>query len=278
MKIHSKNFCIVLILLLSYPLIAQDFQGKAYYFSKTAVDMSNFGRPGMSEDMKKQIAERMKNMFEKTFVLTFNQSESLYKEEEKLETPGAGTSRWGSMMGSATSGPQYKNIKNKLLLQEQELLGKQFLVKDSLSKFEWKMESETKQIGQYMCFKATANKTVDAESIYSFARPANTEQTETKATKEIQIVAWYTMQIPVSQGPGDYWGLPGLILEVSADKTIILCSKIIINPEEKESFKVPSKGKEISKVEYDEIAKKKMEEMRESFRSRGGPTGAGRRQ
>jgi GLPGLI family protein len=182
------------------------------------------------------------------------------------------------MMGSMTSGPQYKNIKDRLLLQEQELFGKQFLVKDSLSKFEWKMEGASKQIGQYMCFKATTTKTVNAENAFSFRRPSEEEKTEVKPTKEIEIVAWYTMQIPVSQGPDDYWGLPGLILEVSADKTIILCSKIVINPEEKEEIKMPSKGKEISKADYEEIVKKKTEEMRENFRSRGGgPGGNGRR-
>ena len=62
----------------------KDFQGKAYYFSKTTVDMNNFGRPGMSEDQKKQISERMKSMLEKTFILTFNQSESIYKEEDTV--------------------------------------------------------------------------------------------------------------------------------------------------------------------------------------------------
>ncbi|WP_445737939.1 GLPGLI family protein [Mariniflexile sp.] len=278
MKLHFKKLnIIVFVLLVSVCAFGQkDFQGKAYYFSKTTVDMSNFGRPGMSEDQKKQIAERMKSMLEKTFVLTFNQSESLYKEEEKLEAPGAGGSRFGMMMGSMTSGPQYKNIKDQLLLQEQELFGKQFLVKDSLPKFDWIMESETKQIGQYTCFKATATKTVDAESGFNFRRPPDDEKTDAPTTKDIQIVAWYTMQIPVNQGPSDYWGLPGLILEVSADKTIILCSKIVLNPEVKDVIKVPSKGKEITKIEYDEIVKKKTAEIRENFRSRGGP-GGGRR-
>uniref|UniRef100_UPI004048D941 GLPGLI family protein n=1 Tax=Mariniflexile sp. TaxID=1979402 RepID=UPI004048D941 len=122
----------------------------------------------------------------------------------------------------------------------------------------WIMESETKQIGQYTCFKATATKTVDAESGFNFRRPPDDEKTDAPTTKNIQIVAWYTMQIPVNQGPSDYWGLPGLILEVSADKTIILCSKIVLNPEVKDVIKVPSKGKEITKIEYDEIVKKKM--------------------
>ena len=31
--------------------------------------------------------------------------------------------------------------------------------------------------------------------------------------KLTQIEAWYTLQIPLKQGPAEYWGLPGLILE-----------------------------------------------------------------
>lgn len=273
--IKPSVFCFAL--LVSIGAFAQkDFQGKAYYFSKTTMDMSNFGRPGMSEDQKKQISERMKSMLEKTFILTFNQSESIYKEEEKLEAPGEGGGRFGMMMSSFSGGPQYKSIKNQMLLQEQEFFGKQFLIKDSLPKLNWKMEGDTKQIGQYTCFKATATKTIDVTDFTNFRRPSEAEEKDVKATKEIEIIAWYTMQIPVSQGPGDYWGLPGLILEVSADKTIVLCSKIVMNPEVKDVIKVPSKGKEVSKGEYEDIVKKKTEELRENFRSNRGTGGGGR--
>ena len=53
-----------------------NFQGKAVYMSKTTMDM-NFGGRQMSEDQKKRIAERMKGLLEKTFVLNFNQTESV---------------------------------------------------------------------------------------------------------------------------------------------------------------------------------------------------------
>ena len=39
---------------------------------------------------------------------------------------------------------------------------------------------------------------------------------------------------------------------------------------EKETIKVPSRGKEISQAEYDALVVKKTEEMRENFRNRGG--------
>jgi GLPGLI family protein len=272
-----KTPVIVLILFTSLFTFSQNnFQGKAYYMFKTSVDMNGFGGRQMSEERKKQIAERMKSMFEKRYILTFNKTESIYKEEERLETPGQGGGFRG-MMGSFTGGNQYKNIKNNQLLQEQEFFGKQFLIKDSLPKLNWVMGSETKQIGKYMCFKATAIKPASGFDFSSFRRPSRDkaqDSTKTKAEekveapKETEIVAWYTLQIPINQGPGEYWGLPGLILEVNAGRTTILCSKIVMNPEEKETIKVPSKGKEVTQKEYDEIITKKMKEMRENFRGR----------
>ena len=56
--------------------------------------------------------------------LTFNRTESTYKEEEKLEAPGAGGNRWGGMMSSFTGGPQYKNVKNSLVITRTRIFWK----------------------------------------------------------------------------------------------------------------------------------------------------------
>jgi len=65
-------------------------------------------------------------------------------------------------------------------------------------------------------------------------------------------------------------GLPGLILEVSAGNTIILCSKITINPEEKIEIEAPDKGKEITKNDYQATIQEKMLEMRNNRGRRRG--------
>lgn len=286
MKSHSFKILASFIFLISGTIMAQDFQGKAYYQSKTTMDLSSFGGQQMTEQQRKMMAERMKSMLEKTFILSFNRTESIYKEEEKLAAPGAGGGRWGGMMGSFTAGAQYKNVKDQQLIQDQEFFGKQFLIKDSIPKLEWKMESESKQIGQYLCFKATAVKKVD-DMDFSNMRRRNRDNEqrqgekskdtakstnlmdEIEVPKEILVTAWYTPQIPVNQGPGEYWGLPGLILEVNSGRTTILCSKIEINPTDKTEIKAPSKGKVVTKKEYEDIVKEKMEEMQEMYGGRG---------
>ncbi|WP_194768469.1 GLPGLI family protein [Tamlana sp. I1] len=269
-----------LFLLVTCTLFAQkDFQGKAYYQTKTTVDMSDFGGGRLSEERKKQIAERMKSALEKTFILTFNQSESLYEEEAHLDAPGQGGGRHFGMMNSS-GGDQYKNVKTQEIIQKQDLFGKQFLIKDSLQTLDWKLTGETKTIGKYTCFKAIALKKKTGFDYRDFRRKSsndkpkdssNTEvETPKEAPQEIIVTAWYTPQIPVNIGPDVYWGLPGLILEISADRTTILCSKIVLNPSDKTKIKVPKKGKEVTQEEYDAIAKAKMEEMRDMYRGRGG--------
>lgn len=67
----------------------------------------------------------------------------------------------------------------------------------------------------------------------------------------------------------NFGGLPGLILEVSADQTTILCSKIVINPTDKIKIEAPKKGREISRQDYNNTVEQKMKEMREMYRGRG---------
>jgi GLPGLI family protein len=270
----------------------KDFQGMAVYESKTST--SEFkermaGNKDMNPDMQKMIEERMKKMFEKTFVLNFDKSASIYKEEEKLDAPGGqggGMRMMSSMMGGG--GTYYKNVKDKSYSVDKEFMGKEFLVKDSLPKLDWKMESESRVIGGYTCFKATAVRPASQSDFRNF-RPKKEEKKEvdakdsktedkTKKTnfmddfdlpKEVTITAWYTPEIPVNQGPESYWGLPGLILEVNDGKTVILCSKVVLNTKEKVEIKAPAKGKVISQKEYDETVVKKMEEMREMNQGQG---------
>ena len=125
----------------------KEFQGLAIYESKTSTsDMTKRmdGNKDITPDMKKMIEERMKGMFEKTFILNFDRSASIYKEEEKLDAPGqaGGMRMMSSMMGGG--GTYYKNVKEKMYSVDKEFMGKEFLIKDALPQLEWKMESETK--------------------------------------------------------------------------------------------------------------------------------------
>jgi len=271
-KIILKSMVALLILTTSI-VQAQNFQGKAVYQTKTKLDI-DFGSSGIPADRIKRIKERMKNNLERTYVLTFDKSASIYKQEEKLDQSSGGRGMRFMMMGGAGSGKYYKNTQTKTSSKESEFSGKNFLIKDGLKTYDWKMEQETKMIGENMCFKAT---TVIERPVrntnFRFGRRNNDEDKEEKKEKEnepvqmeqIIVTAWYTMEIPVSHGPDDYWGLPGLILEVNDGSTQMVCTKIIMNPKEKTEIKEPKKGKVVTQVEYDKILDVKMKEMRERF-------------
>ncbi|MFV8322275.1 GLPGLI family protein [uncultured Flavobacterium sp.] len=288
---YKVIFTLVLAVASFMGLHAQEFQGMAVYESKTST--SDFktrmeGNKEMTPDMQKMIEERMKKMFEKTFILNFDKSASIYKEEEKLDAPGQGGGGMRMMMSmTGGGGTYYKNVKDKSYTVDKEFMGKEFLVKDSLPNLQWKMEGETRVIGGYNCFKATAVRPVSKTDFRNF-RPKKEDAATTKPAdaakktnlmdeldmpKETIITAWYTPEIPVNQGPENYWGLPGLILEVNDGKTVILCSKVVLNPKVKTEIKAATKGKVTTQKEFDEIVLKKMEEFREMNQGRGGNGG-----
>jgi len=260
------------IFLGSVSLNAQNFQGKAIYESKTKLDI-DFSKSGIPTDRIKIFQERMKSNLEKTYELTFNKTTSIYKEEEKLDQSSSGGMRF-MMMRGGISGKHYKNIQTKKSAKENEFSGKNFLIKDDLVIYEWKTVQETKMIGEQLCFKATAVIDMPIRREMRLGRRNNTEEEKKEdenvnkpTTEPVIVTAWYTLDIPISQGPGDYWGLPGLILEVNVRDTKIMCTKIIINPKANFDFKEPSKGKVVTQKEYDEMVVKKTEEMRERFRN-----------
>ena len=291
MKSFTTKFKITLVFILALTIgNAQDFQGVVTYQTKTTVDLDNFGGGRQfSEQQKKQFAERMRSRLEKVFILSFDKSESMYKEEEKLEAPGGrrGFGFFGGGLGQGSG--VYKNIADDVYAQENDLSGKRFLVKDKLPPLEWKLEDESKTIGQYVVFKATATRKIEDFGFRGrrFGRDGrertnnkkDSTQTADKEEKDDDIVidipkeetitAWYTPQIPIGHGPENFWGLPGLILEVNVGRTTMLCTKIVLNPKDGVSIKTPSKGKEVSRDEYTKIVTERIEEMRERF-GRGG--------
>jgi len=250
----------------STPSSVQEFQGKAYYYSKSTLNLGAFGAR-MTDAQKRQIQAGLKNRLEKTYILTFNKEASLFEEEVKLDAISGATDSWGA---NFAPGDQYKNVKTKRLIQEQEFYGKQFLVQDNLLDITWIITSENKKIGNYNCFKATAKIPTTALTWYDFSW----NETNTSPVSEgenpvamTEIVAWYTPEIPISQGPSEFWGLPGLILELNTGSTTMLCAKLVLNPDETIVIEAPKKGKVVRKSDYKEIITGKMIEMREN---RGG--------
>ena len=267
MKAH-----LIAVALLGFILnsVAQDFTGKAIYKTNRKSGFK-IGDSNMSEAQKQELEERFQKMNQKTFILEFDKTTSSYKEEDKLNAPNPQANMGGvqiiSVFGGGGSGSLYfKNLKEKRFVSKTEIMGKTFLIKDSIPNYQWQLTSETKNIGNYTCYKAMFS----AEVENMMMTVENGETKQTKKSETITTTAWYTPQIPISNGPTIYHGLPGLILEINDGKTTIVCTEIVLNPSEKITISEPDKGKIVTQGEFDKIREEKNKELMERFQSRDG--------
>ena len=265
---------IVIIFLMSFSIQAQEIQGKAEYFSKRistkkAEKVKVDSKDKMDPETEIAFQEAMKKASEKQYTLSFNKSECLYEQQEQLEKPEAPASGGISISVSFTGeGKKYINVKEKKTIIEDEIFGKEFLIIEPIVKPDWKLVDETKKIGDYNCFKAQLLIPVTKKEIKEYEeflkkeaiKPALFKMGE---PKDKVITAWYTPEIPVSFGPNNYWGLPGLILEINEEKSIILCSKVVLSNKEKSKIKIPNTGDKVTQNEFDKIQKKKMDSMKD---------------
>ena len=255
-----KLILYVAALLCSVIMQAQDFQGMAVYKSKISLpDDIKIEGNGIDPAMADVLRQQMNSSTEQTFILNFDKNASIYKEDVSLK-PQMPEGVNISVSSSGSEGLQYKNIKDKRLVIETEFFDKEFLITDSLKHIKWEITQETKKIGNYTCYKATAilkNALVEEED----KKEESKNSIFKDMPKDHKVTAWYTPEIPISQGPEAYWGLPGLILEIQDETVSLLCTKVVLNTKEKAMIKEPKKGKKVSRAEFDKITREKYQEL-----------------
>lgn len=249
---------------------AQQLNGVATYQSQRSIDLKLDDKKenGMNAEMHKQIQEQLKKQFQKEYTLSFKGPESTYQQEESLAPP-APTNNVITISVTGNKGVTYHDIEKLRLLKETEIMGKSFLIADSLQKPKWNLKKEIKNIGAYTCFKAVL--------VEEYKQPSFDEETGARldsVSKTRTTTAWYTLDIPVQHGPDEYWGLPGLILEVSDGKFSLMCTKVVLNPNEEILIETPKKGKAVTKKEYEQIQEEKMEEMMQRHGGKRGKNGS----
>ena len=263
-----KIFCALFLMI--YSISAQEFSGSATYKThrKSSIKLDSTtmaANPGI----QKQLEAQMRKMFQKTYILDFTKSESMFKQKQELDGPKVPKSNGAIIMiGGMAGGTDvlYKNIKEKRMANKTDLMGKIFLIKDNLVSYDWELTGETKNIGNYTCYKAVFEKEEESIEI----KMIDGEVKEEKGIKKRTIIAWYTTDIPISNGPKNYGGLPGLILEVNDGNETIMCSELVLNPSKTIDIKEPTKGKQVSREKFSEISLEKTKAMMNRFRSRDG--------
>jgi len=241
-----KNKILTLaVLLISASIFAQNQTGRiTYFFNRDAkIKIGN----DMPTEQQKALTEMLKKQFQKTFVLEFSGNKSIYSQKQELQENTSNGISIVILDGSA--GELYKSTSEKIYLKSDESMGKRFLISDKLEKPNWQLIDSTKQILNYLCYKAKYIKE---------------ETDENDSLIKIPVTVWYAPDIPINNGPGKLWGLPGLILEVHEGKVSITATKIELNAENIE-IKKPKKGKKISQNKFDEMYDKHTKKMREMY-------------
>lgn len=223
---------------------SQEKEGVVTYESVMKIDVSEF-----PPEVKAMMPSEMKSKNQ----LFFNEKEAIFKslnEEEDLnkEVTAGNGDQVQIKFGGASENELYTNLEDGSVVDKSEFFGRVFLINGG-EPIEWKVSSEMKMIAGYQCVKATYMQDT------------------------IPVVAWFTPQIPVSLGPSEYAGLPGLVLsvDVSDGQNTIMATNIDMRTlTEEEIIVAPSKGKKVSREQFQKIQKEKMDEMAEMNGARGG--------
>lgn len=186
-----------------------------------------------------------------TRVLSFNQDATVFRAEKKDERKAAGSTDDGMQVQFNFSAPEeitYTDLKTGSTIEQRDLMGKKFLVSGETQRRKWQMTGKQKTVLNYPCQEAV-----------SYGKDT--------------LLAWFTTAIPVSAGPPDWRGLPGMVLEGSRVLTggsySIKASKVEEGPV---ALAAPKEGKKVTKAEFEKIEKEKQKEIEEQF---GGGHGNG---
>lgn len=181
------------------------------------------------------------------YSLALTQDESEFKYVEKITNEQPSEGRVRIEMSSGGRGTTYKSLKENISLRTEDSYNKNFIIRDSIKNYDWKISRESKEILGYEVRKA---------------------ETVMDSTKN--VTAWYAPKLPYKNGPAEYQGLPGLILEIEIadnsddEKRKYIFKAISLNVDsKKEKIERPKKGKEVSVKEFDNFLKEQSDKWNE---------------
>lgn len=137
--------------------------------------------------------------------------------------------------------------------ENRTFMGRTFLIEGTRPDIAWRLTGEQSEFAGHMVMKALA--TIDST----------------------EVEAWFTPQIPIPAGPGEYGGLPGLILSLSVDNGRVLYSATAVRmaPVDEGAIRPPTQGDEVSREEYERIVAERLEDLRLMREQRGRRRGGG---
>lgn len=150
----------------------------------------------------------------------------------------------GGGAGDGVAGA-FTQLEDGSYVEVREFLGRTFRIPTDRPAFPWRLTGEAASFLGYPVYQAIA---------------------QVDSTK---IEAWFTPAIPVSAGPAQYGGLPGLILTLAVDSNRVVYTATAIDTTARVGdIKAPSDGSKVTRAEYDKIVAEKRDEMMRARRGR----------
>ncbi|NNF35877.1 MAG: GLPGLI family protein [Saprospiraceae bacterium] len=179
------------------------------------------------------------------YKLSFIQERTLYEIDPESESQQNKKMKLALKKASYMKPPSPKSIKvfndygSGIQIQQVELLTKDFFVDTELKQLPWKITQTKKQVLDYVCLGAELN---------------NGDGT---------ITAYFSPQIPIPVGPGEYYGLPGAILSIEKNGDVLMEATSIVLSElgSTNALEILGEGQTISQEEFEKILDKKIQEF-----------------
>jgi len=245
-NMNTKKILLLVIIFNTVMSFSQSISGKVVYRAVLNTDdyVENVKNDrSLDENSKKTKIKNSLSSEAMNFFLFFKGKESIYRAEYDLNDQRDMLLGWNQTgMAAGDDYISYVNLDTKENVRQNFFLDKLLI---SVTPLEWTLCSETKQIGKYVCYKATA---------------VLKEEHEKGGVHSDAIVAWYTPKIPVTFGIQNFTGLPGLTLELSVETDY---GKLQYNAT---SIKLNVKNVKIKKPKGKVITHKKFIELTRNFR------------
>lgn len=217
MMMKIKQLPLVLVMCLCAASARAQFttMGKIEYERK-----SNLHKLWDGYDWLENMKSQVKPFVISYFNLAFTEALSRYSPGREGEAPKM---QWGLPPGADNEIVQ--DFTTGSITAAKNIYEENFLIKDSVARLPWKIGTEIRTIAGYNCRKAVAR---ICDSVY--------------------VVAFYAEDIPVSGGPEQMGGLPGMILELAVPRlyTTWVATQVDVVTVKPEELKAPAKGKPVN--------------------------------
>lgn len=167
-----------------------------------------------------------------TYKMFISGMESSFVYQERINN--SQEQRFDIRYAPAGFGTTYQNLSDSIQMKDiGEIYGKRYYTHDPLMKLGWKILREEKESLGYKVQKAVLEDSIST------------------------TIAWYAPEIQISHGPAEFWGLPGLILEIEKsskerDYKIFYKAETIKKIKKIRIIK-PNKGTQISETEIERL-------------------------